>query len=243
MLVDVVLLPRDLSPGHVTGRTVVAFDVLRATTTMTAALAAGVTEIRAFATPDAAAAAASEFAGPRLTCGERGCLPVPGFDLGNSPGGFEASAHAGRTVFMSTTNGTLALLAARAAPRLYAGALVNQTAVARALAADGLPVTLLCAGTSGAVAMEDLLGAGAVIDALAQRADVELASDVARVAARLFDSAATNLPAALRDATGGRNVIAAGLAPDVEFAAQLDVFDLVGRAVTSAGGQLRIMRV
>jgi 2-phosphosulfolactate phosphatase len=244
MRLDVLLLPRDAGPGSFEGRAVAVFDVLRATTTMTAALAAGVREIRLFGDTEAARRAAAEAVvaaggpGP-LLCGESQCLPPAGFDLGNSPGALNRAAHGGRALFMSTTNGTRALIAARGAGLLLTGALVNASATARALAASGLPVTLLCAGTNGAAAMEDAIGAGAVIDALGRSRGVELESDVARVALGLFRSVRDDLRGALADSTGGRNVLAAGLSPDIEFAARLDVFDVVGRAVD---GPLRLTR-
>jgi len=227
MLVDVVLLPRDLTPDHLRDRSCVVFDVLRATTTMTAALAAGVAEVRLFESLDAARAAAEHANGNRVLCGERACLPPEGFDLGNSPGQFGA-VHRGATLFMCTTNGTRALLAARAAAATFAGALVNAAAVARVLAAEGRDVTLLCAGTDGQVAMEDFLGAGAVLDALGPAAVP--GSDVAGSALVSFQAARDDLGTLLRETEGGRNVIDAGLEADIDFAARLSVLDVVGIA-------------
>lgn len=230
MNVDVVFLPQYLKPGQLQGRAVVVFDVLRATTTMTAALAVGVTEIHVY--PDTASArAAKEVAGPGvLLAGEERCLPPKGFDLGNSPGAFERELHAGRRLIMSTTNGTRAILAARSADRIFAGALVNATAVARALRETGRDVTLLAAGTGGAIAIEDLLGAGAVLAALTTVGgpDVRLQSDAALVARRLWARDRDDVAACLRESLGGRNVIDAGLAGDIDFAARVDAFDVVG---------------
>jgi phosphosulfolactate phosphohydrolase-like enzyme len=76
--------------------------------------------------------------------------------------------------------------------------------------------------------MEDVIGAGAVIDALQRVARVTLSSDVALMAHRLFQWARGDLRSALSDTLGGRNVIDAGLAPDIEFAARLDSLDVVG---------------
>ena len=201
------------------------FDVLRATTTMTAALAAGVREIHVF--PDTATA--RERGGsvgmfpPPLLCGEEKCLAPAGFHLGNSPAAFTRE-HGGRTVFMSTTNGTRAILAAQDAALLFVGALVNASAVASVLAEAGLDVTLLCAGTNGRVAIEDVIGAGAVLAALNRKIPTTPASDAARVAIHLFESSKNDLPRALAEGDGGRNVIAAGLGEDIAFAASVDRF-------------------
>ena len=230
MEIEVVLLPQHLQLAHLAGRTVVVFDVLRATTSMAAALEAGVAEIRVFGDLDAARAAAREAGPEALLCGEQNCLPPPGFHLGNSPGAFTRGLHAGRTLYMSTTNGTRAIVAAREAPVVLTGALVNASAVARAIASrwPKSDVTLLCAGTGGAVAMEDVLGAGAVIDAFSAIGPVALASDVAGMARRVFEAARSDLCAALTDSRGGRSVIDAGLAPDIEFAANLNQLNTVG---------------
>jgi 2-phosphosulfolactate phosphatase len=234
MNVEVVLLPRDLKPGQLRDRACVVFDVLRATTTMAAALAAGVGAIHLFDNLDAARAAAQSHRGARLLCGEAQCVAPAGFDLGNSPGQFIPS-HRGATMFMCTTNGTRALLAAREAAVLFTGAIVNASAVAEALRASGRDVTLLCAGTNGEVAMEDLIGAGAVIAAL--RPD-EM-NETARVALNAFEAARNHLPGVLGETIGGINVRQAGLSEDIDFAARLDGVPVVGIA---AGDPLIVTR-
>lgn len=238
MKVEVVYLPSLLKPQHLHGRVVTVFDVLRATTTMTAALSAGVGEIQIFLSVDAARAARQSNS-DALLCGEERCLAPKDFDLGNSPGGFSEAHHAGKTVLMATTNGTRAILAARGAARLLVGAIVNASAVARTILHSGLDATLLCAGTNGEIAMEDILGAGAVVDALVHHNDnVQFDSDCARAAWHLFTGTKHDLLAPLRESSGGRNVIEAGLPDDIRFAAQLDGFDIVGEVLD---GPLRVI--
>jgi 2-phosphosulfolactate phosphatase len=228
MNVDVLLLPKDFTAAHAE-TAVVVFDVLRATTTIAAALAAGAREVRVFGSLDDARVAAASAPQPRLLCGEHRCLPPAGFDLGNSPGAFTADAVAGRTIYLSTTNGTRALVAARAARHLFTGALVNAAAVAAQLHALGRDVTLLSAGTDGAVAAEDLLGCGAVIDELRRLTSVNVASDSALVADELFVARRGDLLGTLLQTRGGRNVVAAGLRDDVRFCAALNTVPIVGR--------------
>ena len=239
MNADVVLLPKDLDPACLADRAVAVFDVLRATTSITAALAAGVAEVRVFGSLEECLSAAAVFSGPKVTCGERHTLPPPGFDLGNSPGQFTAAAHAGRTVFMTTTNGTKAIVAARSAPLVVTAALVNATAAAAVLAGSGRDVTLLCSGSDGAASLEDTLGAGAVLHALQARADVTVHGDLARIALQLFAGCRDRLPAVLADTHGGHNIRRVHLDADITFAARLDVFDVVGRV---SDGPLRVAR-
>ncbi len=234
MKIEVVLLPAHLNEGHLRGRSVVVFDVLRATTTMTSALAAGVKEIRIFPTIDAVRSAIEKFDGSKLSCGEEAGLRPAGFDLGNSPGDFSRGRHAGKTAFMSTTNGTKAILAAGEAAEVFVAGLVNARAAAEAVAERGRDVTLLCAGTNGAIAMEDVIGAGAVVQCLLDRGG-ELVGDVAEMAVRVFEQSKHDLPGALLRSQGGRNVVRVGLKPDLIFAARLDVLDVVGRVINEEG--------
>ncbi len=243
MWVDVVLLPDLLQDRHLRNRSVAVFDVLRATTSMAAALAVGVTEIHIYSNTAAAARGAGPTAPQRLLCGEEKCLPPPGFDLGNSPGAFNAE-HAGRVMHMSTTNGTRAIVAARHATAIYPAAIVNAGAVARALIRRDQSVTLLCAGTDGNVAMEDVLGAGALIDALqAVHAGMTYESDAPVMARKLFRSLRRDLREALESTRGGQNVVAAGLSADIDFAARLDALDVVGRIDNPAAATPVVRRV
>ena len=237
MNVDALLLPNDLTPDCLT-RSVAVFDVLRATTSITAALSVGVAEVRVFADLDGCLAAAGQFDGPKVTCGERHTLPPPGFDLGNSPGQFTAE-HAGRTVFMTTTNGTKAIVAARSAPLVVTAALVNATAAARRLAAAGRDVLLLCSGSDGAASLEDTLGCGAVLHALQGLTGVTVNGDFARIALRLFEGCRDRLPAVMADTHGGHNIRRVHLDADIAFAARVDVFDAVGAV---ADTPLRVTR-
>jgi 2-phosphosulfolactate phosphatase len=229
MLAEVVLLPALLKPGQLRGRAVAVFDVLRATTSMAAALTAGIPEIQVC--PDLASAQSSAAAcpSPHLTCGEKDAVKPDGFDLGNSPGAFNAAQHAGKKLFMSTTNGTRAILAAGDAQWMFTAALVNAKAAAKALISTGCDITLLCSGTNGFFSLEDFLGAGAVIEALRESSDVRLESDAALLAQQHF--AATNrreLLNALSQTQGGRNVARANLSQDLVFCAMLNSIDVVG---------------
>ncbi len=199
------------------------FDVLRATTTIAAAIHAGVREIRVFGSLDDARTAAGAFVGGRILSGEHGCLPPDDFDCGNSPGDYTAARCAGKTMFLSTTNGTRALVAARRAERLFTGSIVNAAATARALLEAGLPITLLCAGTGGQVALEDLQGAGAVIEDLdPERLLTE--NDECHVGLALCRSDPGNDRFFV--SAGGRNILKVDLAADISFAAHRNLLDV-----------------
>jgi len=242
MQVEVVYLPRDLKPGHLRDRIIVVLDVLRATTTMIAALHAGAKEIRIFSALDEARTAASGVADQKILCGEERCKKPLDFDLGNSPGEFTPERATGRTLFMSTTNGTRAILAAQSAPIIYVGALVNARATAEALIDARRNVTLLCAGTDGRISVEDVIGAGAIVNAAMLMGDITLANDEAVIAARADLAARDSYAAAFRSGSGARNLVAAGLEQDVDFAAQIDSLPLVAEVRKSDTGGISVFR-
>jgi 2-phosphosulfolactate phosphatase len=208
-------------------------DVLRATTTMAAAFAAGVREILVF--PDIESVRRAKRQIPNaLACGEQNCLKPDGFDLGNSPGDF-GPQHIGETLLMSTTNGTKAILAARGGAAIFTGALVNARAVAKKVQAFRRDVTLLCAGTNGEVAMEDVIGAGAVTLFFGE---IE-ATDTALLARQLVLASEKVLPQVLRTTAGGQNIIKAHLEKDIDFAAHMNIIMAVGEV--KEGDPIRIV--
>ncbi len=225
MKFDVVLSPQQLQTGELRDKTVVVFDVLRATTTMVSALAAGVKEIHALASLDDARNAAAQCHEPKILCGEERCYKPHDFDLGNSPGAFSNMHHVGQIIFMATTNGTRAILSARGANNVFVAGLVNASVTAHQAARLQQDVILLCAATAGAISFEDVAGAGAVGHAL-QNHGYQPASDMALIALTTFEQARNQLPALLRLSLGGQHIRRANLQADIDFAARLDVLQL-----------------
>jgi len=245
-MIDVVLLPMDLDPIQVRRSQVVVFDVLRATSVMATALAAGAKEVRLFGDIDSARAARKSAIGPAVLGGERKCVPIPGFDVGNSPAEYRTERVGGATVLLTTTNGTVAMLAAADASRVFAGSLLNAGATARALLPQitSQDTLLLCAGTEGRLAIEDVIGAGAIVwQLLEQTHSVALPlTDGAWMAYQTFAAVRKMLPAALRLGQGGINLIEAGLEDDIDTCARLDSADVVAIAGRDASGSVRVTR-
>ena len=234
----VIALPSLLEPADLIGRTAVVFDVLRATTTIAAALCSGAAGVQVYGSIDAAAGAAGPVRDKIVLAGERHCVAPPGFDLGNSPGDFDAARVDGRTIYLATTNGTVALLASRAADVLLAGSLANATATATAAAAIGRPVTLVASGTQGQVSMDDLLGCGAVLTGLP---DAELENDTALLALTAWEACKADLPRTLRRGISGHHLMNANLLADIDACAALDRWPVVCR-VHDVDGQLVVRR-
>lgn len=239
-------LPPLVAPEDLAGGTVIVIDVLRATTTIVYALAAGARAIvPCLEVDEARGVAASLASSDRVLGGERGGERIEGFDLGNSPLEYTPETVGGRTVVFTTTNGTRALRHCRLAKRVRLGAFVNLSAVVKAVADDG-DVHLLCAGTRGAITGEDVLLAGAIAARLINdgsgagspsvnpRPTFSL-NDQARIAVACWQNLAGKgaaLPAhdelivELRTVQGGRDLIELGFDADIEAAAAIDRFEV-----------------
>lgn len=237
--VNVFLLPQHFEPETLRGGIALVMDVLRATTTIISALANGATCVIPCGDIETAKNAAARFGlGEALLGGERGGVAIAGFDLDNSPLSYTAERVAGKTVVLTTTNGTVALLRSQCADRVLVAALVNRSAVARAIGGDGRTVHLVCAGTDGAVTSEDLLCAGAIATQLQTHGAVTSRDDLPLVATDLWaaeSSSPERLLTALRASRGGRNLVELGYDVDIEFAARVDSIDLVAEYFPATG--------
>ncbi len=235
-------LPRLVEPSNLAGSTCLVIDVLRATTTMSHALAAGARDVLpCLEIADALKAAAALPREAYLLGGERAGVKIDGFDLGNSPGEYRPELVKDKTLIFTTTNGTRALLHCEQAAEVLLAAFVNLSAVCRRVApivaASGGRVDVVCAGTGGEVTREDVLLAGAIADRLLALADdwndsAVLAADgwrgaLAAARARPDDSRA--LGAILRDSRGGRNLQRLELAADIDDSARVDSLSVVPR--------------
>lgn len=231
-------LPQFVAEADLAGDTVVVIDLLRASTTICQALAAGARDVTAFLeVGDVVRAADAEPDRTELILGgERGGELIEGFDLGNSPAEYTPDEVFGQRVFFTTTNGTMALQHTRLAARVIVGAVVNLSAVVEAIA-DEERVHLLCAGTNGHVTREDQLAAGAIVHGLAARGERDLNDLAASVlgewnellttARALGRPVADQLALELRDTQGGKNLIALGMEADLPRCAAIDTLDLV----------------
>lgn len=233
---NVFALPNLVTPEELAGGTVVVIDVLRASTTIAFALDAGANQVIPCLEVADAKSLASQF--PReeaLLAGERGGLPIAGFELGNSPSEYTPDRVGGKTILFTTTNGTRAMLRCRKADRVLIGAFVNASAIAEQLVGCE-QIHLLCAGTEDAYSRDDILMAGLLVDRLQRQSGILFELNAQALTAREnwtssfavpYVVGAEPLPAELlakelRRSPGGRNLVAIGLEQDIETAAEID---------------------
>ena len=184
MKLDVLPVVGKIHASKLMNTTVIVVDVLRGTSCMITGIKNGALKI--IPTSDAGEAAsfvARLGSRDNLLAGETGGLKIPGFDMGNSPLEYTEEKVKGRTIIMSTTNGTTAVCAVSAAELIYIGALMNASAVAKKAFESGRDILIACAGTDGKMSADDILAAGAIAEEILKLSDgvVVEQSDTARI--------------------------------------------------------------
>jgi 2-phosphosulfolactate phosphatase len=222
-----------VNAGRISAKPVLVVDILRATTTVIAALAHGARAILPAAGADDALRLSQNLErGNVLLAGERRSERIPGFALGNSPLEMTPEAVAGKTLVMTTTNGMQAVLAAEGGRPVLIGAAVNfeaaTEAARRAFEAAG-ELTILCAGQDQGFALEDAYAAGRFVQAIVPgklRRGLEI-NDAVIAARELVRKFGTDWKKAVTASAHARYLKERNFAKDVAFAAQADAFSLV----------------
>jgi 2-phosphosulfolactate phosphatase len=244
MDIDVALVP---SQAQAWPETVcIVIDELRASSTLTTLLDQGASEV--LLTQDLETA--RRLAGERgsLLAGERHGITPAGFDYNNSPSELSTGDLRGRSVVLSTSNGTAVLAELQAMPVVLVGCVLNARACAEsavaAASALGIGVGVVCAGTLGEFALDDAVAAGLLVgrlmDALAARGSGWTLSDAAIAAVRLR-LAFPDIGEALAQSVAGRLVTRLGAGDDVSFCARIDASAMV--PVLRPGDPLRVERL
>lgn len=211
----------------------VAVDVLRATTTIATALAAGAEAVQAFSDLNQLVQVSESWpAERRIRIGERGGQMVEGFDLGNSPFDCTPERVQGCRIFMSTTNGTRALERVTGAKTVLAAALVNRRTVVQYLQAQQpQQIWIVGSGWEGSFSLEDTVCAGAIAHSLHLSTGLSLealaGNDETIAAIALYRQYQGDLIALMEQASHGQRLLKLGLHEDLKYCAQTDFLEIL----------------
>lgn len=220
--VEVVLTPRLLPLYEIKGKIVVVIDILRATSSICIAFANGAERIIPVSTPEE-----SKSFGPLgfLCAAERNGSVVEGFDIGNSPQSYTAQVVKGRSIALTTTNGTHAIELSKSAHRVVIGSFLNLTFLCNWLKKQNKDVVLHCAGWKDKFNLEDTLFAGAICTQLQHT--FSLACDSAIAATDLFCQAESNLVQYIQKSSHAHRFQDLGIEKDIEICMQTDTLSLI----------------
>ena len=185
------LSPALLHLYDVTDSIVVIIDVLRATSTIATALHNGAKEIIPIDNVDDCIKIGAQL--NAITAGERDGQVAEGLQYGNSPFEYPASFIAGKTLVLTTTNGTklLHMALANGAEEIITGSFPNISAVCHYLVAKNKNVILACAAWKDKINIEDSLFAGAVVNSI--KANFTIQCDSSQLVESLYTIAQNDL--------------------------------------------------
>ncbi len=201
----------------------VVIDVLRATSVITTALSHGACEVIPVKTVEEAQRIfAAKDADTTLRGGERHALKIEGFDLSNSPLEYTKERVKGKTLILTTTNGTKAINNIKGADEVVLACFRNAAAVVDFLAKANKNVVIVCAGTEDKFSLDDGLNAGMLIALLMQQTEVET-DDLGFLLSRYYDHAKADLMAALSGCYHLQRLVSLGFEADVRFCLERNV--------------------
>lgn len=226
MKIDVFFTPAGINPPDTQGRTVVVIDVLRATTSAAVALFNGAKAVMpAASAEDALRLAQNLERDDVILAGERKSVRIPGFALGNSPLEFTPEIVQGKSVVLTTTNGTGVLLGVQNAREVIVMAAVNfGVSAARcraALDAHG-DLVILCSGRERQFALEDAFAAGRLAKVLLPEGGLRRVkvNDGALAALEIARHFGEKWLRAMRASSHGQDLVELGFGDDLKSCAQ-----------------------
>jgi len=217
---NVCLTPALIPLYNVEDYIVVIIDIFRATSSICYGIENGAEAIIPVAEVEECAAY-SEKGLNYMLAAERDGKVVDGFDFGNSPFSYTKEKVAGKTVVLTTTNGTHALHISRAAKKIVIGSFLNLTALCNWLKTHEGNILLVCAGWKNNFNLEDTLFAGAVVEQL-KSGDFKL-DDAAIAANDLFQIGRHDINEYLKKTSHSERLKKLGIEKDIEFCLQVDL--------------------
>jgi 2-phosphosulfolactate phosphatase len=221
--IEVCLTPALLGLYEIENSIVVVIDILRATSSIVYGIDNGAKAIIPVAQVEDCLSYSEH---GYLLAAERNGSVVEGYDFGNSPFSYTKEQVSGKTVVLTTTNGTKALHMARSrAKQVVVGSFLNLHALSAWLKTQPHDVLLLCAGWKDQFNLEDTLFAGAVVNEI--RESFTEFDDSSVAAEDLYLMAKGNLRAYISKSSHSHRLAALNIERDVQFCLQLNICEAI----------------
>jgi 2-phosphosulfolactate phosphatase len=229
--IDVLFGTGSVAPGDLNGKVVAIIDVLRASTSIAIALANGARTVIPFEGSEDVVMRAKAFERSEVKlAGERKMRTIPGFDLGNSPREFTREAVEGKTVLMTTSNGTAAVTGVTGARDVVIASYVNFSAVLamlRAALRGGSDIVIICAGRERQFSLEDAACAGRYAHHVSKRLSSVVMNDAALASVLIDRKYGENLARLFDASEHGRALREAGFGEDLAVCAAVDSYPVI----------------
>jgi 2-phosphosulfolactate phosphatase len=214
MNIEVCYTPQAYHLFHKDDAIVVVIDVLRATSAIVTAFFNGVSKM----VPVSTVEEAREYQlNGFMAAAERNGEVIEGFELSNSPFGYMNNKVKGKTIAISTTNGTQAIEVSKKASKILIGSFLNLDVLCEYLIAQNKDVILLCAGWKNKFNLEDTLFAGAVVEKLSNEVGTDITCDSAIASKHLYSIAKQDLYSFLANSSHRNRLAKLDLERDVKY--------------------------
>lgn len=228
MKINVLFSPVGSDELSFTGKTTVVIDILRASSTIVAALSNGAREIVPVASVEfAVKVSGGMFGGQTLLGGERNTKKIQGFALGNSPLEYVPAIVSGKSIVLYTTNGSKAIVKAKFSENLFICSFLNLNAVSTHMIKLNKDFEILCAGKSSNYSAEDSICAGKLIsEIIKNNSSVEL-SDSAKACLALNKTFGKSTLTMLKETEHGKLLLENGFEEDIKYCSKLNSNNIV----------------
>ncbi|MFC6103453.1 2-phosphosulfolactate phosphatase [Olivibacter domesticus] len=220
--ITVCLSPALLPLHDIKNSIVVVIDIFRASTSMCYGIANGAEGIIPVAEVSTCAIYKDH---GYLLAAERNGEVVDGFDFGNSPFSYVEEKVKGRTIVLTTTNGTKAIHLSREAKKVVIGSFLNLSILCDWLQKQKEDILLVCAGWKDNFNLEDTIFAGAVINKL--KASHQKEDDASIAAETLYNCAQPDISTYLAESAHSRRLQNLGIQKDIDFCLQVDTLNVI----------------
>lgn len=225
MKIDIIVSADDIKKEKIENKTVVVIDMLRATSVIITAINNGCKCVIPVLTVAEAADIVKNSKEEFMLGGERNALKIEEFHYSNSPLEYTRDTIEGKTLVMTTTNGTKAIKGCTGASSILIGAMLNAEAVAKKIVELNKDVVIVNAGTYGEFSIDDFLCSGYIIHCILKIIEVEL-SDIALTSHYIYKNN-EDIHSFIKYASHYRRIMLLGLTADLEYCCRKDIIDNV----------------
>lgn len=224
---EIRLMPRveDIDSTLVQGSSVIVIDILRATSVIVTAMNNGAKSVVPVLTVEKAFEKKDKYDDSVLG-GERKGLKIEGFNAGNSPLEYSRGFIDGKTLIITTSNGTRAIKGSYGAKNIYIGSMLNGRSAAKEAFNSKNDVSIICAGTLGKFSLDDFMCAGHIIDELLKFGGYDM-DDVSFLAYHTFEENKYNVLEFIKNARHACYLESIGMSKDIEYCCSMDIIEIV----------------
>jgi len=225
MKIDIIISAGDIKREKTDNKTVVVIDMLRATSVIITAMNNGCKGVIPVLTVNDAAEIVRNSEEEFMLGGERNALKIKGFHYSNSPLEYTRETIDGKTLVMTTTNGTKAIKGCVGASAILIGAMINAKATAKKIIALNKDVVIVNAGTNGEFSIDDFLCSGYIIDCILNLQEMGM-SDIATTSHYIYKNN-EDIHSFIKYASHYKTITKLGLTADLEYCCRKDIIDTV----------------